>query len=288
MSSYQFQTRAIGVGKWVVIALLVIAAVFPFYYMIVMSFVRIEDLLRNPLQIFPDLATITTETYRRVLAPEDEGGFGFSRFMRNSAIVATGATVLTMLLAIPASYAMTRLRFAGRRQVSALFLAVYMFPTIIIAVPIFVGFQVIGLGSSLPGLTIAYIALTVPVCVHMLRSYMESIPEAIDEAAYMDGANRWQIMTRITVPLTMPTLMSTALFAFMIAWNEFLFALLFLTAKKDLWTVSLGLNLLSDGQEVPKTILMAGSVLLTVPIVALYAIAERYLTEGLTAGASKG
>ncbi|PFG20798.1 carbohydrate ABC transporter permease [Serinibacter salmoneus] len=288
MSSYQLQTRAISVGKWVVIALLVIAAVFPFYYMIVMSFVRIEDLLRNPLQLFPDLATITTETYRRVLAPEDEGGFGFSRFMRNSAIVATGATVLTMLLAIPASYAMTRLRFAGRRQVSALFLAVYMFPTIIIAVPIFVGFQVIGLGSSLPGLTIAYIALTVPVCVHMLRSYMQSIPEAIDEAAYMDGANRWQIMTRITVPLTMPTLMSTALFAFMIAWNEFLFALLFLTAKKDLWTVSLGLNLLSDGQEVPKTILMAGSVLLTVPIVALYAIAERYLTEGLTAGASKG
>ncbi|MBL0887507.1 carbohydrate ABC transporter permease [Myceligenerans sp. I2] len=256
--------------------------------MIMMSFVRIEDLLRNPLQLVPDLTAISAETYRRVLAPEDEGGFGFARFMRNSAFVASGATVLTMLLAVPASYAMTRLRFAGRRQISALFLAVYMFPTIIIAVPIFVGFQVLGLGSSLPGLTVAYVALTVPVCVHMLRSYMQSIPESIDEAAHLDGAGRWQVLMRITIPLSMPTLMSTALFAFMIAWNEFLFALLFLTAKKDLWTVSLGLNLLSDGQEVPKTILMAGSVLLTVPIVALYSVAERYLTEGLTAGASKG
>src|SRR5690606_36030496 len=114
------------------------------------------------------------------------------------------------------------------------------------------------------------------------------IPESIDEAALMDGASRWRILTRITVPLAMPTIMSTALYSFMIAWNEFLFALLFLSAKQDLWTVSLGLTRLADGQEVSRTILMAGSVLLTIPIVVLYGIAERWLTDGLTAGANKG
>ncbi|MFV0428777.1 MAG: carbohydrate ABC transporter permease [Arachnia sp.] len=288
MTKVELQTRLFTVLKWVAIAVFLISTIFPFYYMCAMSFVRIEDLLRNPLDIFPALSDMTMETYRRVLLPTEEGGFGFGRFMRNSAIVAVSATALTMLLAIPASYAMTRLQFAGRRQVSSIFLAVYMFPTIIIAVPIFVGFQVLGLGSSLFGLTIAYIALTVPVSVHMLRSYLSGIPESIDEAALVDGASRWTILVRITIPLSMPTIISTALYSFMIAWNEFLFALLFLSAKQDLWTVSLGLTRLADGQEVSKTILMAGSVLLTVPIVILYGVAERWLTEGLTAGANKG
>lgn len=288
MSAVVVQKRVLAVLRVVVIAFLVVITVFPFYYMVVMSFVRIEDLLRDPLRLFPELGQLTLDTYRRVLAPQAEGGFDFGRFMTNSAIVSLAAAALTMLLAIPASYAVSRLEFFGRRQVSSLFLAVYMFPTIIIAVPIFVGFQILGLGSSLVGLVIAYIALTVPVSVHMLRSYLAGIPESIDEAATIDGANRWQIITRVTVPLALPTIMSTALYAFMIAWNEFLFALLFLSAKQDLWTVSLGLTRLADGQEVSKTILMAGSVLLTVPIIVLYAIAERALTEGLTAGADKG
>ncbi len=288
MSSVQFQIVLFRVLKWVLIVGLLISVLFPFYYMVVMSFVPIQDLLRDPLQIVPDLEQLTLETYRKVVASEGDGGFGFGRFMRNSALVAAGATALTMLLAVPASYAITRLKFTGGRQLSAMFIVVYMFPQIIIAVPVFVGFQVLGLGTSLIGLTIAYIALTVPVSVHMLRSYLQGIPESIDEAAMIDGATRWQIMTRITVPLAAPTIMSTALYSFMIAWNEFLFALLFLSAKPDLWTVSLGLTRLADGQEVSRTILMAGSVLLTLPIVFLYGIAERWLTEGLTAGADKG
>ncbi len=288
MSSVTLQSRFFQSLRWILIAALLLSALFPFYYMVVMSFVPIQDLLREPTRLLPAISDLTTDTYRQVVASEEDGGFGFARFMRNSAIVALGATALTMLAAVPASYAMTRLRFVGRRTVSAGFLAVYMFPSIIIAVPVFVGFQVLGLGTSLVGLAIAYIALTVPVSVHMLRSYMEGTPVSIDEAAYIDGANRWQVITKITIPLAMPTIMSTALYSFMIAWNEFLFALLFLSAKPDLWTVSLGLTRLADGQEVSRTILMAGSVLLTVPIVVLYGIAERWLTEGLTAGADKG
>ncbi|WP_062069751.1 carbohydrate ABC transporter permease [Demequina sediminicola] len=288
MTMISFQTTLFRVLKWVFLALLALTVIFPFYYMVVMSFVPIQDLLREPLTLVPEIQQLTVETYRQVVAPESEGGFGFARFMRNSAVVATAATLLTMVLAIPASYAMTRMRFAGSKKIGALFIAVYMFPQIIIAVPVFVGFQILGLGTSLVGLTIAYIALTVPVSVHMLRSYLRGIPESIDEAAMIDGATRWQIMRKITVPLAMPTIISTALYSFMIAWNEFLFALLFLSAKPELWTVSLGLTRLADGQEVSRTILMAGSVLITAPIILLYGLVERWLTEGLTAGAEKG
>ncbi|MFW7413707.1 carbohydrate ABC transporter permease [Demequina sp. SO4-18] len=288
MISVSMQQTMLRVLKWIFLTVLVVAVGFPFYYMVVMSFVPIQDLLREPLTLVPELQSLTLDTYRRVIASEGDGGFGFARFMRNSAIVAIAATALTMVLSIPASYAMTRVRFAGKGKISALFIAVYMFPQIIIAVPVFVGFQVIGLGTSLVGLTVAYIALTVPVCVHMLRSYLRGLPESIDEAAMLDGASKWQIMRRITVPLAMPTIISTALYSFMIAWNEFLFALLFLSAKPELWTVSLGLTRLADGQEVSRTILMAGSVLITLPIVVLYGLVERWLTEGLTAGAEKG
>jgi multiple sugar transport system permease protein len=282
------QVTVLRVLRVLVIVALVAATVLPFVYMVSLSFVRIDDLLRDPLRVLPDLDRLTIETYRQVVTSEEAGGWGFGRFMRNSAVVAGCASALTIALVVPAAYALTRLRFAGRRQVSAVFLAVYLFPTIIIAVPIFVGFQVIGLGSSLVGLVIAYIALTVPVSLHMLRNHLAAIPESIDEAAVIDGASRLQVMTRITVPLAMPTIVSTALYSFMIAWNEFLFALLFLSAHQELWTVSLGLTRLSDGQEVSKTVLMAGSVLLTVPIVVLFSLTERWLTEGLTAGSEKG
>jgi multiple sugar transport system permease protein len=122
----------------------------------------------------------------------------------------------------------------------------------------------------------------------MLRSYFRTIPASVEEAAVLDGAGRITLLRRVTLPLAMPSIVSTGLYVFMIAWNEFLFALLFLSAKPDLWTVSLGLAQLSNGIEVPKTVLMAGSVILTVPIIALYTLAERTLTEGLTSGAEKG
>jgi multiple sugar transport system permease protein len=253
-----------------------------------LSFVPIEKLLLHPDRLWVPIQDLTTQTYIKVLKSEDNGGQGFAHFMLNSAMVAIATAFLTLAVAIPGAYAVARLKFFAQRQISALFLAVYLFPVIIIAIPLFVGFSAIGLRESLVGLVIVYIAQTIPVSIHMLRSYLRTIPVSIEEAAMMDGASRTRILTKITVPLAMPTIVSTGLYVFMIAWNEFLFALLFLTANRDLWTVSLGLSQLSNGIEVSKTILMAGSVLLTVPIIVLYAFAERTLTEGLTSGADKG
>jgi multiple sugar transport system permease protein len=288
MSRIVIEKRVFGSLRWVVIVAMLLITIFPFYYMVELSFVPIEQLLLHPDRLWVPLQDLTITTYQNVLKSVDDGGQGFAHFMTNSAIVAISTAIITLFVSIPGAYALSRLKFFGQRQVSGLFFAVYLFPSIIIAIPLFVGFSAIGIRESLFGLVIVYIAQTVPVSILMLRTYIRTMPVSIEEAAMVDGASRFRILRSVIVPLAMPTIMSTGLYVFMIAWNEFLFALLFLTANRDLWTVSLGLSQLSNGIEVSKTVLMAGSVLLTVPIIVLYGIAERSLTEGLTSGADKG
>ncbi|MGI8987122.1 MAG: carbohydrate ABC transporter permease, partial [Nocardioidaceae bacterium] len=227
-------------------------------------------------------------TYTSVLSSPDSGGQGFLIFMRNSAVVALGTVALTLLVALPGAYAVSRLEFFGRRQISVLFLAVYLFPGILLAVPLFVFFTRIGLRGTLVGLLIVYVSQIVAVSIYMLRNYFDTIPESLEESAALDGCGRLGIMWRISLPLAMPAIVANALFVFMIAWNEFLFALLFLVADRENWTVSLGLSQLAGSIEIPTTVLMAGSVILTVPIIVIFFLSERLLTEGLTAGAEKG
>ena len=288
MDRATFEAKLFRVLRWVVIAVLVVVTLFPFYYMLLLSLRPIDEVLQNPGRIWAGPAEWTVQTYKQVLTSADEGGQGFLKFLTNSAIVSVSATILTLLVSIPGAYAVTRLRFVGRRQVHFLFLAVYLFPSILLAIPLFVLFTRIGLRGSLVGLTIVYIAQTVPVSIYMLRNYLATIPVSLEEAAAVDGYSRLQTIRKIVLPLAAPAVMANALYIFMIAWNEFLFALLFLVEDRNDWTVSLGLAQLSGGIEVSKTVLMAGSVVLTLPIVVLFFAAERLLTEGLTAGADKG
>ena len=282
------ETKVFGVLRWAVIAVLVVVTLFPFWYMLLLSLRPIDEVLQNPGRIWAAPAEWTAQTYREVLTPASDGGQGFLRFLGNSAMVSVAATALTLLVSIPGAYAVTRLRFVGRRQVHFLFLAVYLFPSILLAIPLFVLFTRLGLRGSLFGLTIVYIAQTVPVSIYMLRNYLATIPISLEEAAAVDGYTRLQTIRKVILPLAAPAVMANALYVFMIAWNEFLFALLFLVEDRADWTVSLGLAQLSGGIEVSKTVLMAGSVVLTLPIVLLFFAAERLLTEGLTAGADKG
>jgi multiple sugar transport system permease protein len=283
-----FQIRFFGIMRWVVIAVLVVATVFPFYYMVLLSVKPIDELLLDPGRIWVSAKEFSLDSYRSVLTSVDNGGQGFPLMLRNSAIVSIGAMLLTLLVAIPGAYAVSRLRFTGHRKVGALFLGVYLFPATLLAVPLFVMFAKVGLQGSLFGLIVVYIAQTVPVAIYMLRSYFSTVPISIEEAAALDGCSRFQILRKVVLPLAAPSVMATALYVFMIAWNEFLFALLFLAAEPDHWTVSLGLQQLANGVEVPKTVLMAGSVVLTLPVVLMFYGAERLLTEGLTSGADKG
>jgi multiple sugar transport system permease protein len=280
------ENTVFGVLRWVVIAVLVVATLLPFYYMVVLSVRRLDEVIQQPAQLWPDSLDLTT--YAAVLASPEAGGQGFLVFLRNSAVLALLTVVVTLLAAIPGAYAISRLDFFGRRQVSALFLAVYLFPAILLAVPLFVFFSAVGLRGSLAGLLVVYVAQTVPISIYMLRNYFETVPVSLEEAAAVDGASRWTVIRRISLPLAMPAVVSNALYVFMIAWNEFLFALLFLAENRPNWTVSLGLSQLAGSIEIPTTVLMAGSVLLTLPIVVLFFLAERLLVEGLTSGAEKG
>ncbi len=282
------ETRILGVLRWVVIIGLLVLTVGPFLYMVLLSVRDLSSLVRNPGDILPSTEELDLGTYEVVLKPTGEGGQGFLGFMRNSAFISLATVAVTLLFAIPGSYAVSRLRFFGHRQVSVLFLAVYLFPSILLAVPLFVFFTRLGLRGSLFALVIVYVSQTVAVSIYMLRNYFETIPVSLEEAGALDGLGRIGIMRRISLPLAMPAIMANALFVFMIAWNEFLFALLFLVEEPSRWTVSLGLSQLAGSIEIPTTVLMAGSVVLTLPIVILFFAGERLLTEGLTGGAEKG
>nr|WP_055506913.1 carbohydrate ABC transporter permease [Nonomuraea pusilla] len=281
MTRDRFERALFRVLRPVVIALLFLATAFPFLYMVTLSVRDIQELIMDPGSLWP--RAFTLDTYVDVLTRQ-----GFLTFMRNSAVVAVSTVAITLLVSIPGAYAVARLRFFGRRQVHFLFLAVYLFPAIVLAIPLFVLFTMMGLRGSLVGLVLVYIAQTVPVTVYMLRNYFETVPRSVEEAAAIDGCSRLATIWRVVLPLSRPALMATGLYAFMIAWNEFLFALLFLVEKRESWTVSLGLSQLAGSIEVPTTVLMAGSVVLTLPIVIVFFVGERLLTEGLTAGAEKG
>ena len=253
-----------------------------------MSFRPLDAVLQDPGALLPQPGEIDFGTYKEVLTSTENGGQGFMTFIRNSSIVAVSTVVLTLLVSIPGAYAVSRLDFFGRRQISAVFLGVYFFPAILLAIPLFVFFTRIGQRGTLSGLVVVYVAQVAAVSIYMLRNYFDTIPASLEEAAAIDGCTRLQAMRHISLPLALPAIASNALFVFMIAWNEFLFALLFLVENRSKWTVSLGLSQLSGSIEVPTTVLMAGSVILTVPIIVLFFFSERWLAGGLTAGAEKG
>jgi multiple sugar transport system permease protein len=286
-SRYHIEVAVLRVLRPLGIAFFVLITLFPFYYMVLLSMREISQVIESPGQIFIGLDEITSDAYERVLKPTSEGGEGFVRFLVNSALLGAATVVVTIAVSVLGAYSVSRLEFFGKRTVHFLFLSVYLFPPILLAIPLFVAFSKLGLRGELWVLVFVYIAQTLPICVYMLRNYFETVPVSLEEAAEVDGATRLQVIRKVTLPLAVPAIAATGLFVFMIAWNEFLFALLFLVEERQNWTVSLGVSQLTN-IETPATTLMAGSVILTLPIIVLFLFAERLMTEGLTRGAEKG
>jgi multiple sugar transport system permease protein len=277
-----------GTLRRVVIALAVVVTLVPLLYALFLSIRPLSEVIADPLDVIPLDGGVQLDTYSRVLRSEDDDGYGLGRFMLNSFLLAGSATVLTVTSSTLGAYAAVRLRFRGREVINAFFFTIYVFPSIVLAVPLFVMFNQLKLGSSLYGLIIVYMAQTLPVCLYMLRNYFHAVPPSVEEAAMIDGCGRLRTIRYVVLPVALPGIAATSLYVFMIAWNEYLFALLFLVQDRERWTVSLGLDQLTEGGAVPITILMAGAVSLTLPVVVLFFVAERLLVSGLTAGAEKG
>lgn len=288
LSREQVERRLFKYAGRLFITVATILCVFPFYYMLMIAVHNDQAVVSHPLGVLEPLGQLTLSSFKIVLTSPGSGGEGFLPFIRNSAFLA-GLTVLgTLAVAVPGSYALARYVFPGRGLIMAGFLVVYLFPSILLAIPLFVLFTRAHLVGSLPPVAIVYVAQTLPVAGYMLREYFAAIPIGVEEAAHVDGCTRWQTIRHITLPMSKPALVSVAIYVFMIAWNEYLFALLFLVANPSHWTVSLGLAELSSDITISPPVLMAGSVVLTLPIIVLFFAVERYLREGLVIGSEKG
>lgn len=256
----------------------------PFYVMVMTSLKSQQSLLANPLDFSIDFSQGLAVLFRSYI--ELFTDFHFATFLINSAIVSVITVVVTLLFAIPGAYAVARLRFPGQMFLSRSILLIYMVPAIVLVIPLYAIFSQLGLRDSLLGLMVVYPATTIPVALYMLQGYFRGLPPELEEAGLMDGLSRWQVITKITLPLALPALASVSLYVFMIAWNEFLFAFMFLDDFK-IFTLSRGVVSLNSS-EVPRQHLMAGSVVATVPVLVIFLWFEKYLVSGLTAGSVKG
>lgn len=269
-----------------VIIFAVIASAGPIWYGIVIAVRPLQAIISNPLDLFPSLGEIDLSSFTTAMKPETEGGFGLARFIGNSLGLALASVALSLLVSVLGAYAAARLRYKGRGVVNGIILSVYLFPGIVLAVPLFVILARIGLQGSLVGLLIVYAALTVPVALYMMRNYFLALPESIEEAARVDGCSLMSMLWRIVLPISLPGVAATGIYVFMIAWNEYLFALLFLVQDRERWTAPLGIAQLTQF-NVPVPVLLAGSIAVTLPVVLGFFVSQRLLVDGLTAGAEK-
>ncbi len=265
---------------YALVAIIVIIAVFPFYYAIITSFKTGTALFE--INYLP--TAISFSNYRDVL-----GNDSFLRNLGNSLLVASCVVALSLFLAVTAAYALARVRFRGRSLLLLTILSVSMFPQIAVLAGLFELIRWAGVFNTPFALIFSYMIFTLPFTVWVLTTFMRDLPVEIEEAAIVDGASPWVIITRVFMPLMWPALVTTGLLAFIAAWNEFLFALTF-TSSNEQRTVPVAIALLSGSSqfEIPWGTIMAASVIVTVPLVILVLIFQRRIISGLTAGGVKG
>jgi multiple sugar transport system permease protein len=267
-------------AAYAILLVLLVLVLFPFYWMTVSS-LKGEDQMRSLDSMFwPRPAVL--DNYRQLLVRTD-----FVAWYGNSAVVSVSSTLLATAVGTLGAYSLARLRFRGRSAFSSAVLITYLVPPSILFIPLYAQMRTLGLADSLAGLVAAYPSFTVPFVTWLLMGYFESIPDELEEAAMIDGATRLGAFVRVVLPLAAPGVLAAALFAFTQAWNEFLYALVFITDVK-LRTLPVGLSTFITGDVYGWGYLMAGAVLTTLPVIAAYAYLQRYMVEGLTAGSVKG
>jgi len=265
---------------YLLVAAIVVYTVFPFYWAIVSS-LKAGSALFN-VEFWP--ANPAWDNYVGVFR-----GQPFARNILNSVVVSVSVVALSLFLAVTAAYALGRVQFRGRSTLLMVVLGVSMFPQVAVLSGMFELIRWLGLYNNLMGLILSYMIFTLPFTVWVLTTFMRELPKELEEAAVVDGASPWVIITRVFLPLMGPALATTGLLAFIAAWNEFLFALTF-TLSNDMRTVPVAIALITGTSqfELPWGNIMAASVIVTVPLLVLVMIFQRKIVSGLTAGAVKG
>ena len=261
------------------VIVVVIVSVFPFYYAIVTSFSTGSALFE--IHYWP--VSFDLSNYKNALSRS------FPRSILNSVFIASTTVLFALFLAVTASYALARVRFRGRGLLLMTILGVSMFPQIAVLAGLYELVRFLGLYNTPWAMILSYTIFTLPFTVWVLTTFMRELPVEIEEAAIVDGASPWVIITQVFLPLLWPALVTTGLLAFIGAWNEFLFALTF-TISEDQRTTPVAIALLSGAstQEIPWGPIMAASVIVTIPLIVLVLIFQRKIVAGLTAGGVKG
>jgi len=259
-----------------------IFAVFPLLWIVSASFKFKKDIFTDTIELFPKHYTLSNYYY---IFTSDN--CIFLKWLFNSVIIAAATAVFSAVIASFAAYAISQIRFAGRRAALYSFLITQMFPGAILIVPLYALFRDFGLFNSYTGLIIAYSTTAIPFCIWMLKSFFDAIPLDIIEAGRIDGLNSFGIYWRIALPLALPGIAVAAFFAFITAWNEFMFAFTFIT-KKEFYTIPVGLKTYLSQFDASWHYLSAGAVIVTIPAIFLFMLAQKKIVSGITAGGVKG
>ena len=261
-----------------VLAILAFALV-PWLWMVLSSLRPEADLTRAPLRLLPDALTLTHHI--ELLARTS-----FAENLRDSLIVAAGAVALGLALSLPAAYAFSSFRFPGRNTLMVQFLAINMFPVVMLILPLFVLLRQFGLLDTYLALIAGHATFPLPFAIWLMTSYVDGIPIDLDHAAAIDGATRWQAMRLVILPLTLPGLVAVGIYLFIASWNEYLFALML--AGRNVRTVTVALQSFIGENQIQWGLLMAGGTLVSLPATILFLLTQGRLVGGLTGGAVKG
>ena len=262
------------------VAALLFFSAFPFAWMIATAFKPPDEIFLSPPEFLP--RRITLDNLARLF---DETRFAV--YMLNSVLVAGATVLLTLALAVPGAYALTRFRFRGRESVTAMILLTYMFAPIMIIIPFYVLMRALGLVNTHAGLVLAYTAFCLPFALWLLRTYFQSVPLELEEAAMTDGASRAQTVRHILLPVALPGVVATGTFTFILAWNDYIFARVLLTAD-ELKTLPVGIADLYNASVVDWGMIMSAGMLVLVPVLVVFGFLQRYLVAGWGTGGIKG
>ncbi len=264
---------------------------FPFYWMVSSSFKSYQEIGRRTPVYIP--SALRLDAFRELFDPNHPRFQNFQKNIVNTLTVAVPTAIIAVILSVFGAYAIARLAFAGKDFLLNGILLVYLFPGVLLIIPLFAMLSKIGvhLGftvqDNLPLLVVTYLSQTLPVALYMLTNYFRTIPDEIEQAALIDGCSRVEVIWRVTMPLAVPALVTVGIYTFMIAWNEFLYALVFLNSH-ELFTMPIKINTIFNDPTPRPHVVMAASTIMTVPIITLFLLMQRFLEEGLTAGGVKG
>jgi multiple sugar transport system permease protein len=275
------KNRGWYVLAYVLLAILSIWTIFPFYWQLATSLRRDVDLYSTSLALIP--TALTLDHYARVFGPTSP----FAGQFLNSAILGVAVTIVAVAIGALAAYALTRLRFFGRGALARVLVYAYLAPGTMLFIPLFVMMNNLGLRDSLIGLALAHLTFSVPFAAWLLMGYFRSIPVELEEAAMVDGASRLTALLRIVLPLSGPALVVVAVFAFTLSWNEFLYAFVLIQTPSRM-TAPVGLFSYLNGDTTYWGQMMAAATIMSIPPLLLYFFGQRWVISGWTAGAVKG